>query len=241
MREMSCANPGAPALRTSRPPPGIMSVWFRVVSRTPPRALDEEKGLRGLEVQAMSVENAFAKLTGRPASPAERERLYRLRDALGLRDNDAFWSIVMALEYYDSFWRKYPEQLAEESARSLENARAAFAAARCILGTAPAPRARRSLRRSRPDPQRTRFLIQVRRTCPPPFLQLGGNPLGTTLNKFSDSVPALESTVRDRRQLFLQGGDDYSCRGASLIHPLKLLPEVRGETRAPGGLRHTRS
>ena len=29
-----------------------------------------------------------------------RARLYRLRDALGLADDDAFWSIVMALEYY---------------------------------------------------------------------------------------------------------------------------------------------
>jgi len=77
----------------------------------------------------MSVEDAFAKLTGRQASPAERERLYRLRDALGLRDNDAFWSIVMALEYYDALWRSYPAQLAEEAARSIEGARAAFAAA----------------------------------------------------------------------------------------------------------------
>jgi hypothetical protein len=34
---------------------------------------------------------------GRQVSEAERARLYRLRDALGLRDNDAFWSIVRRL------------------------------------------------------------------------------------------------------------------------------------------------
>jgi hypothetical protein len=51
------------------------------------------------------VEDAFAKLVGRQASETERERLYRVRDALGLRDNDAFWSIVMALEHYDWFFR----------------------------------------------------------------------------------------------------------------------------------------
>jgi len=34
-------------------------------------------------------------------SDEERQRLYRLRDALGLRDNDAFWSIVIALECDD--------------------------------------------------------------------------------------------------------------------------------------------
>ena len=77
----------------------------------------------------MSVEEAFAKVVGRHASDEERQRLYRLRDALGLRDNDAFWSIVMALEYYDSFFRKYPAQLAKHTERCIEDARAAFAAA----------------------------------------------------------------------------------------------------------------
>jgi hypothetical protein len=77
----------------------------------------------------VSVEEAFAKVVGRQTSDEERARLYRLRDALGLRDNDAFWSIVMALEYYDSFFRAYPEKLAEETARAIENARAAFAVA----------------------------------------------------------------------------------------------------------------
>ena len=77
----------------------------------------------------MSVEEAFAKVVGRQASHEERARLYRLRDALGLRDNDAFWSIVMALEHYDSFFRAYPEKLAEQTARTIESARAAFAIA----------------------------------------------------------------------------------------------------------------
>jgi hypothetical protein len=77
----------------------------------------------------VTVEDTFAKLMGRQASEAERTRLYRLRDALGLRDNDAFWSIVMALEHYDSFFRQYPAQLAEQTGRCIENARAAFAVA----------------------------------------------------------------------------------------------------------------
>jgi hypothetical protein len=77
----------------------------------------------------VTVEDTFAKLVGRQASEAERTRLYRLRDALGLRDNDAFWSIVMALEHYDAFFRQYPAQLAVETARSIESARVAFAMA----------------------------------------------------------------------------------------------------------------
>jgi hypothetical protein len=75
------------------------------------------------------VEDAFAKLVGRQASETERERLYRVRDALGLRDNDALWSIVIALEHYDSFFRQYPSKLAEETGRCIESARAAFAVA----------------------------------------------------------------------------------------------------------------
>ena len=77
----------------------------------------------------MSLEETFAKVAGRHASDEERQRLYRLRDALGLRDNDAFWSIVMALEHYDSFFRRYPAELAEYTERCIEDARAAFAAA----------------------------------------------------------------------------------------------------------------
>ncbi len=77
----------------------------------------------------MSIDDAFVKLTGRQATLEERERLQRIREALGLADNDAFWSIVMALEYYDSLWRQYPAQFAEHTARTIERARAAFAAA----------------------------------------------------------------------------------------------------------------
>ena len=77
----------------------------------------------------VSIEDAFARILGRQASDEERQRLYRLRDALGLRDNDAFWSIVMALEHYDSFFRQYPAQLAQEAARTIESARAALSAA----------------------------------------------------------------------------------------------------------------
>jgi hypothetical protein len=75
------------------------------------------------------IDDAFAKVVGRPPAEHERARLERLRDALGLQDNDAFWAIVMALEHYDSFFRRYPRELAEEAARTIESARAAFAVA----------------------------------------------------------------------------------------------------------------
>lgn len=75
------------------------------------------------------VEDAFAKILGRQPSETERVRLQRVRDALGLRDNDAFWYIVMILEHYDALYRDYPRQIAEEARRVIEQARAAFASA----------------------------------------------------------------------------------------------------------------
>ncbi len=77
----------------------------------------------------MSTDTAFAKILGRAPTEAERERLYRVRDALGLRDNDAFWSILIALEYYDSLYREYPKRLAEATARAIGDAQTAFAKA----------------------------------------------------------------------------------------------------------------
>ena len=77
----------------------------------------------------MSLEGAFAKLVDREPCKEQRERLYRIRGALGLKDNDAFRSIVVAPERYDSFFRQYSAQLAEHSASCIENARAAVAVA----------------------------------------------------------------------------------------------------------------
>ncbi len=77
----------------------------------------------------MSVEEVFAKVLGRTPSEEERARLERLREALGIRDNDALWSVVLALEHYDAFFRKYPGELAAQTGRCIEQARVAFAAA----------------------------------------------------------------------------------------------------------------
>jgi hypothetical protein len=85
------------------------------------------KGARGGLV--VNIDEAFARVVGRPASEERRDRLHRLREALGLGDNDAFWSIVMALEYCDSLFRQSPARLAEETRRSVDGARAAFAVA----------------------------------------------------------------------------------------------------------------
>jgi len=68
---------------------------------------------------------AFEKLLGREAKPAEREQLYRVKEALGLRDNDAIWLVLFALQYYDSLYRQFPKAIGQEAARILGDTRAA--------------------------------------------------------------------------------------------------------------------
>jgi hypothetical protein len=87
----------------------------------------------------MLVENAFAKVLGRQPSEAERERLYRVRDALQLGENDAFWYIVMILEHYDALYAGYPVRMAQAAEEAVTKARGAFEAA-ALAETAAARR-----------------------------------------------------------------------------------------------------
>nr|WP_172693398.1 hypothetical protein [Pseudomonas fluorescens]AWH58501.1 Putative mobilization protein MobE [Pseudomonas fluorescens] len=58
------------------------------------------------------IESSFKALLGRQPSEKEVERLYRVKNALNIRDNDAMWMILMALESYDTLYSKYPALIA---------------------------------------------------------------------------------------------------------------------------------
>jgi len=75
-----------------------------------------------------NVERSFAKLIGRQPTEREVENLHRVKDALGLKDNDALWLVLIALESYDSLFRKYPEMVSAEIQQSIRDQRAAIAA-----------------------------------------------------------------------------------------------------------------
>ena len=45
------------------------------------------------------VETAYERLLGRAATVAERDQLRRVQNALGLRDNDALWLVLYALQF----------------------------------------------------------------------------------------------------------------------------------------------
>ena len=58
------------------------------------------------------IESSFKALLGRQPSDKEVERLYRVKNALNIRDNDAMWMILMALDSYDTLYSKYPALIA---------------------------------------------------------------------------------------------------------------------------------
>jgi len=78
------------------------------------------------------IADGFARLVGRQATGPELQRLYEVRDSLGLADNDALWVVLIALEHYDSLFRAYPDRLATETRRSLDDVQQAFARAAAL-------------------------------------------------------------------------------------------------------------
>jgi hypothetical protein len=58
------------------------------------------------------IENSFKALLGRQPSEKEIGSLYRVKNALNIRDNDALWLVLMALESYDTLYSKYPALIA---------------------------------------------------------------------------------------------------------------------------------
>ena len=57
------------------------------------------------------IETSFEKLTGRKATAADRERLHRVKDALGLPDNDALWLWLIALDYHQTLYEEIPSRI----------------------------------------------------------------------------------------------------------------------------------
>ena len=69
------------------------------------------------------LESAFERLLGRQPSEQEVKGLYRVKNALNIRDNDALWLVLMALQSYDSLYRKYPSMIAEEVRKIVDTQR----------------------------------------------------------------------------------------------------------------------
>ena len=51
------------------------------------------------------------KLLDRELAPHEKERLTRIQNILGVRDNDELWSIMTAMEYQRAYYEELPEKI----------------------------------------------------------------------------------------------------------------------------------
>ncbi|HEY8162812.1 MAG TPA: hypothetical protein VIF34_11165 [Methylocystis sp.] len=69
--------------------------------------------------------SSFERLLGRAATEREREQLRRVQAELGLRENDALWLVIFALQYYEGLYRQFPKAIAVEAQRVLSETRVA--------------------------------------------------------------------------------------------------------------------
>jgi hypothetical protein len=76
----------------------------------------------------LDVERTFERLIGRQPSEKEIQSLYRVKGALEIEDNDALWLVLMALESYDTLYRRYPAIIDAQLKKSLEGQRLTIAA-----------------------------------------------------------------------------------------------------------------
>lgn len=69
------------------------------------------------------MEESFAQLLGRQPSDKERQDIYRARDALKLKNNDAVWLLVMILGHYETLYAKFPALIAQAAKEATKNVR----------------------------------------------------------------------------------------------------------------------
>ena len=68
--------------------------------------------------------SSFERLLGRAATERERDQLRRVQAELRLRENDALWLVIFALQYYEGLYRQFPKAIAAEAQRVLSETRA---------------------------------------------------------------------------------------------------------------------
>ena len=55
-----------------------------------------------------TLEESFTTFLGRPPTDSERQVFLREREALNLKDNDAFWRLLMVLGHYETLYGRFP-------------------------------------------------------------------------------------------------------------------------------------
>ena len=69
------------------------------------------------------LEDSFTLLLGYQPTDRERQKLYRVRDAFRLKSTDALWSLLMALQHYETLYERVPARITEAVAAATNAAR----------------------------------------------------------------------------------------------------------------------
>jgi hypothetical protein len=77
-----------------------------------------------MESHMSELDDSFAKLLGRQPSDAERQQLYKVRDALGLKNNDALWLVLIALQHYENIYASIPASITAAANKAAQGAAA---------------------------------------------------------------------------------------------------------------------
>jgi len=72
-----------------------------------------------------TLEDAFTTLLGRQPGDAEKQALFRARDAFQIKNNDALWLLLAILGHYETLYSKIPSLIAESAAKVTGKTRAA--------------------------------------------------------------------------------------------------------------------
>ncbi len=63
----------------------------------------------------------FERLLGRELSPDDKVRLLRIKDILGIDNNDALWDLLIAMDYQRIYYEELPQKIEQSTASILEN------------------------------------------------------------------------------------------------------------------------
>ncbi len=63
----------------------------------------------------------FEQLLERELSPEDKVRLLRIKDILGIDNNDALWDLLIAMDYQRIYYEELPKKIEQSTASILEN------------------------------------------------------------------------------------------------------------------------
>jgi hypothetical protein len=61
------------------------------------------------------LNSAFQTLTGKAATDKQLQDLYRVKETLGIRDHDALWEVMIALQYHLHLYKEVPKNIQNRS------------------------------------------------------------------------------------------------------------------------------